>query len=54
MPNGEKGFIVREDGDWEGNNGQVISAINVARSNMDRTTSNEVQRTQIQKLKGNK
>lgn len=41
---GEKYFIVREDGDWEGRDGQVISRDNVARKNMDATSMNEAKR----------
>jgi hypothetical protein len=45
--NGEKYYIVREDGDWEGKNGQVISRANAARKNMDATSLNEVRRGRL-------
>lgn len=45
--NGEKYYIVRDDGDWEGKNGQVISRANAARKNMDATSLNEVKRGRL-------
>lgn len=45
--NGEKYYIVRDDGDWEGKNGQVISRANAARKNMDATSLNEVRRGRL-------
>lgn len=44
---GDKYYIVREDGDWEGRDGQVISRDNVARRNMDATSMNEVKRGRL-------
>jgi len=46
---GEKYFVVRTNGNWEGNGGQVISRVNVAKSNMDQTTANEVGRGRLDK-----
>jgi hypothetical protein len=37
-------FIVRPDGDWEGEGGQIISAASVARSNLDKTSLSEEKR----------
>jgi hypothetical protein len=45
--NGQKYYIVRPDGDWEGMGGQVISRANVARKNMDATAINEVDRGRL-------
>jgi len=39
-----RGFLVRDDGDWEGSGGKVISRSNVARANLDRTTVSEANR----------
>ncbi len=44
---GSKYYIVREDGDWEGNRGQVISKANVARANLDKTNINEEKRGRL-------
>lgn len=44
---GTQFYIVREDGDWEGRNGQVISRANAARKNMDATSINEVKRGRL-------
>lgn len=44
---GEKYYIVRDDGDWEGRDGQVISRDNAARKNMDATTMSEVKRGRL-------
>ncbi len=43
----DKYYIVREDGDWEGKGGQVISRANAARKNMDATSINEVKRGRL-------
>jgi len=46
----EKGiryYIVRDDGDWEGYGGQVISRANAARKNMDATTLSEEKRGKL-------
>lgn len=45
--NGQKYYIVRPDGDWEGSGGQVISRANVARKNMDATAISEVKRGRL-------
>lgn len=39
-----RGFLVRDDGDWEGSGGKVVSRSNVARANLDRTTVSEANR----------
>lgn len=44
---GEKYFVVREDGDWEGKGGQVISRANAARKNMDATSITEAKRGRL-------
>jgi len=41
---GERFFVVRDDGDWEGAGGKVVSRANVARANLDRTTISEEKR----------
>lgn len=41
---GTKYYVVREDGDWEGKKGQVISRAKAARANLDKTTISEVKR----------
>jgi hypothetical protein len=37
-------FIVRPDGDWEGEGGQIITAASVARANLDKTSLSEEKR----------
>lgn len=43
----ERYYIVRDDGDWEGANKQVISRANAARKNMDATTISEEKRGRL-------
>jgi len=45
--NGNKYYIRRDDGDWEGRNGQVISRRVAAQKNMDQTSVNEVKRGRL-------
>lgn len=48
-----KYYIVREDGDWEGKNGQVISRYSVATQKQNQTSLSE-ERRGVPDLKGNK
>lgn len=45
--NGRVFYKVRDDGDWEGANGQIISAQGAAKANLDRTAANEVPRGRL-------
>lgn len=47
--NGNKYYIRRDDGDWEGKNGQVISRRVAAQKNMDQTSMNEVKRGRLER-----